>query len=70
MTFPAGQLSVAAPPSFAVAHRAWVRKLEMTPVDEEITRYVERIVVSGRAGRVAKIEVLEASGDRSVLTVN
>jgi hypothetical protein len=45
-------------------------KLEMTPVDEEITRYVERIVVSGRAGRVAQIEVLEASGDRSVMTVN
>jgi outer membrane lipoprotein-sorting protein len=45
-------------------------KLEMTPVDEEITRYVERIVVSGRAGRVAQIEVREASGDRSVLTVN
>ena len=45
-------------------------KLEMTPIDEEITRYVERIVVSGRAGRVAQIEVREASGDRSVMTVN
>lgn len=44
-------------------------KLEMTPIDEEIARYVERIVVSGRAGRVAGIEVREASGDRSVLQV-
>jgi hypothetical protein len=45
-------------------------KLEMTPIDEEITRYVERIVVSGRAGHVRQIEVREANGDRSVLTVN
>jgi hypothetical protein len=42
----------------------------MTPIDEEIARYVERIVVSGRAGRVGQIEVREASGDRSVLTVH
>lgn len=45
-------------------------KLEMTPRDEETARYVERIVVSGRAGRVVTIEVREASGDRSVLTVD
>lgn len=45
-------------------------KLEMTPIDEEIARYVERIVVSGRAGRVGQIEVREASGERSVLTVH
>ena len=45
-------------------------KLEMTPIDEEIARYVERIVVSGRAGRVGRIEVREASGDRSVMTVH
>ena len=45
-------------------------KLEMTPIDEEVARYVERIVVSGSSGRVRQIEVREASGDRSVLTVN
>lgn len=45
-------------------------KLEMTPIDEEVARYVERIVVSGRAGRIGQIEVREASGDRSVMTVN
>ena len=44
-------------------------KLEMTPLEDEVLRYVERIVVSGRAGRVAQIEVREASGDRSVLQV-
>lgn len=45
-------------------------KLEMTPVEDEITRYVVRIIASGSAGRVAQIEVQEASGDRSVMTVN
>ena len=45
-------------------------KLEMTPIEEEVARYVERIVVSGRAGRIGQIEVREASGDRSVMTVN
>jgi hypothetical protein len=44
--------------------------LEMTPIDEEIARYVKRIVVSGRDGRVRQIEVHESSGERSVLTVN
>ena len=43
--------------------------LEMTPIDEEITRFVQRVVVSGRAGHVKQIEVREANGDRSVLTV-
>jgi hypothetical protein len=46
---------------------AW--KLEMTPKDEEVARFVERIVVSGRAGSVATIEVRETGGDRSVLAV-
>jgi hypothetical protein len=44
-------------------------KLEMTPIDEQIARYVEKIVVSGSGGRVRSIEVREAGGDRSVLTV-
>lgn len=44
-------------------------RLEMIPLEEEIGRYVERITVSGRAGRIAQIEVREASGDRSVLQV-
>jgi outer membrane lipoprotein-sorting protein len=44
--------------------------LTMTPIDEEVARYVQRIVVSGRGGRVRQVEVREASGDRSVLTVS
>ena len=44
-------------------------RLELIPMEDEISRYVERITVSGRAGRIAQIEVRETSGDRSVLQV-
>jgi hypothetical protein len=47
--------------------QAW--RLDMVPIDEEITRYVERILVSGRMGRIEQIEVRESSSDRSVLQV-
>lgn len=47
--------------------QAW--RLELVPLDEEIARYVERILVSGRTGRIEQIEVRESSGDRSVLQV-
>ena len=47
--------------------QAW--RLELVPLDEDITRYVERILVSGRTGRIEQIEVRESSGDRSVLQV-
>ena len=44
-------------------------RLDMIPIDEETGRYVKRITVSGRAGRIAQIEVREASGDHSVLQI-
>ena len=44
-------------------------RLDMTPIDEETRRYVQRVTVSGRAGRVSQIEVRETSGDLSVLKV-
>ena len=44
-------------------------QLEMIPLEEEISRYVERITVSGRSGRIEQIEVSETSGDRSVMQV-
>lgn len=44
-------------------------RLELTPIDEGIGRYVQRIVVSGHDGRIEQIEVRESSGDRSVLQV-
>ena len=46
---------------------AWT--LQLIPIDEEVSRYVERVSVSGRAGRISTIEVREAGGDRSVLQV-
>lgn len=44
-------------------------RLDLTPIDEGIGRYVQRMVVSGRDGRIEQIEVREISGDRSVLQV-
>lgn len=44
-------------------------RLDMTPLDIETGRYVERITVSGHMGRIEQIEVRETSGDRSVLQV-
>lgn len=47
--------------------QAW--RLELVPLDAEIARYIERILVSGRAGRIGQIETRESSGDRTVLQV-
>ena len=44
-------------------------RLDMTPIDEETGRYVQRISVSGQGGRIAQIEVRETSGDHSVLQI-
>lgn len=44
-------------------------RLDMTPLEEETGRYVQRITVSGNAGRIEQIEVRETSGDRSILQV-
>ena len=49
------------------AEPSW--QLAMTPTDEQTGRYVQRIMVSGRASRVDQIEVYETSGDRSLLQV-
>ena len=43
--------------------------LELVPLDEEIARYVARILISGRAGRIEQIEVRESGGDHSVMQV-
>ena len=44
-------------------------RLDLTPDDEGIGRYVQRIVVTGHDGQIEQIEVREVSGDRSVLQV-
>ena len=48
--------------------KAWT--LELTPADRTVASFVERIVASGRGGRVEKIETFEASGDRTVLEIS
>jgi outer membrane lipoprotein-sorting protein len=45
-------------------------QLDLTPRDPDAARFVQRLVVSGREGRIAILEVREANGDRAVLTVN
>ena len=44
-------------------------RLDMVPIDEDTSRYVQRITVSGHSGRISQIIVNETSGDRSVLQV-
>lgn len=47
--------------------RSW--RLELLPLESSTSRYVERILVTGQAGRIAQIEVRESNGDRSVMQV-
>lgn len=47
--------------------QAW--RLVLIPNEEEMGRHVERILVSGRAGRIVQIEVRESSGDRSIMQI-
>lgn len=44
-------------------------QLDLTPIDDEVAQAVERVTITGRAGKVATIEVREAGGDRSLLQV-
>jgi hypothetical protein len=44
-------------------------RLDMIPIDDAIVRYVQRITVSGRGGKIGQIETRETSGDLSVLQV-
>ncbi|MEP7154795.1 MAG: LolA-related protein [Betaproteobacteria bacterium] len=44
-------------------------RLDMIPVDKEISRYVSRVTASGKSGMIAQIEVREASGDHSVMQI-
>jgi len=44
-------------------------QLSLTPRDPKMSALVESIVIEGRKGRIGKIEIREAQGDRSVMTV-
>jgi hypothetical protein len=47
--------------------QAW--RLELTPIDATMGRYVRRVVVSGKSGRLLAIDTDETSGDHSALRV-
>ncbi len=44
-------------------------QLELTPSDPKMSALIESILIGGGAGRISRIEVREAQGDRSVMTV-
>jgi hypothetical protein len=48
--------------------RRWT--LELTPRDVEIAGVVKSILVAGSDSRVARLEILEPSGDGSVMTIH
>ena len=46
---------------------AWT--LELTPSDDALKSFVERVAVTGRLGQVQRIETFESSGGRTVLEI-
>ena len=44
-------------------------RLTLRPLDADAARIVERIDISGEQARVKTVEILQADGDRSVMTV-
>ncbi len=47
---------------------AW--RLRLTPRQAELAEHLSAVVMQGSGGRVLRVETLEASGDRSVMTVD
>ena len=52
---------------FSGARDAW--RLHLVPRDAQLRGYVESVTLSGAAARLQRIEALESSGDRSVMTI-
>lgn len=52
---------------FSGARDAW--RLHLVPRDAQLRGYVESITLTGAAARLQRIEALESSGDRSVMTI-
>jgi hypothetical protein len=49
------------------ARSAW--RLRLEPRNPQVKRAVESVVLAGAGARIGRIEALEASGDRSVMTI-
>ena len=52
---------------FSGARDAW--RLHLVPRDAQLRGYVESVTLTGAAARLQRIEALESSGDRSVMTI-
>jgi hypothetical protein len=44
-------------------------RLHLLPSDPQLADVVQKVVIGGTGGEVRRIEILEASGDRSVMTI-
>ena len=44
-------------------------QLDLTPLSVELAAIVTRVTINGAAAQVGRIEVVESSGDRSVMIV-
>jgi len=44
-------------------------RLHLLPSDPQMAELVQKVVIGGAGGRVQRIEILEASGDRAVMTI-
>jgi outer membrane lipoprotein-sorting protein len=50
---------------------AWTDwRLHLLPSTPELAELVHKVLIGGRGARVQRIEILEASGDRSVMTIS
>jgi hypothetical protein len=52
-----------------ITGRAERWSMALQPVDEEVARHVAAILVAGAAGRITRVEVREAGGERSVMDI-
>jgi hypothetical protein len=52
---------------FAEDDTGWT--LDLDPRETDISRFVSKIKVSGRGGRIGVIETLETGGDRVLMTL-
>ncbi len=44
-------------------------KLQLVPLDKQVARKVKRVQISGARDEIRAVEILEADGDRSVMTL-
>jgi hypothetical protein len=44
-------------------------RLHLLPSDPQMAELVQKVLIGGTGGEVRRIEILEASGDRSVMTI-